>query len=392
MTDTQNAPDAPAAADRDGGLWPSPDRVPASAPSSSRRGGSRVPVIVGSIVGVVLGAAISRGALPLDGARIALGVLGALLALWPQMLVHEAGHVAFGTLVGMRVYLVGIGRLRLERATRGWRGYRGAQALGLGGFALLLPRAAGFGRAAYCVLGLGGVAGNVATSAACVMALERFAPGQAWSSLLGGAAATGFLMAVVNLVPFRHHGWSTDGMIVLQALRGDAVGRARLAAMRVMGLSYAGTRPRDWPPALMPETGDFEDPLMQAQVHAVHLAFALDAGAADSAEAHARALQAVFPALPPIVCGPVAIAIAAHLAVQRRDAALLAAWLPLCRDGLADHAASREWLHAERHALEGDGQAARERLAAARRADMADRGDAQVLAERLDALERRLDA
>lgn len=390
MTDVQRAPDAPTATARETGLWPPSD--PAPAPSPSRRGGSRVPAIAGGVVGVALGVAIAGGALPLDAVQFGLGAIGVLLALWPQMLAHEAGHAAFGTLAGMRVYLMGLGRLRLERATRGWRGYRGAQALGLGGFALLLPRASGFGRGAYCVLGLGGVAGNVAASAACVMVLERVAPGQAWPSLLGGAAAAGFLMAAVNLVPFRHHGWSTDGMILLQALRGDAVGRARLAAMRVLGLSYAGTRPRDWPPALLPEVGDFEDPLMQAQVHALHLAFALDADAADSAEAHARALLAVFPALPPIARGAVAIAIAAHLAVQRRDAALLAAWLPLCRDGLADHAASREWLHAERHALEGDGQAARERLAAARRADMADRGDAQVLAERLDALERRLDA
>lgn len=390
MTDVQRAPDASSVGDLEADLWPPPDPVSASPPA--RRGGSRVPTVVGGVVGALIGVAIARGALPWSGAQIGLGAIGAMLAIWPQMLVHEAGHVALGRLAGLRAYLLGLGRLRLERTGRGWRGYRGAQALGLGGFALMLPRDADFGRAAFCALGLGGVIANLAASAACVIAMDGFAPGQAWSPVLGGAAVTGFAMAVVNLVPFRHHGWSTDGMSLLQALRGDAVGRARLAAMRVLGLSYAGTRPRDWPPALLPEVGDFEDPLMQAQVHALHLAFALDADAADSAEAHARALLAVFPALPPIARGAVAIAIAAHLAVQRRDAAQLAAWLPLCSDGLADHAALREWLHAERHALEGDEQAARERLAAARRADMADRGGAQVLAERLDALARRLGA
>lgn len=390
MTDVQRAPDASSVDDLDADLWPPPAPAPASPPA--QRGGSRVPMVVGGVVGALIGVAIARGALPWSGAQIGLGAIGAMLAIWPQMLVHEAGHVAFGWLGGLRVYLLGLGRLRLERTGRGWRGYRGARALGLGGFALMLPRDAGFGRAAFCALGLGGVIANLAASAACVIAMDGFAPGQAWSPVLGGAAATGFVMAAVNLVPFRHHGWSTDGMSLLQILRGDAMGRARFTAMRLLGLSYAGVRPRDWPPALMPETHGVEDPLMRAHIHALHLAFALDAGEAASAEAHARELVAMFPVLPPVVRGPVALAVAGHIAVLRRDPARLAAWLPLCTDGLADHSAHREWLHAERYALEGDVEAARERIARARRADTADRGAARVLAELLDALEQRLDA
>ncbi|MGE0208900.1 MAG: hypothetical protein AB7S42_07160 [Lysobacteraceae bacterium] len=390
MTDVQRAPDASSVGDLEADLWPPPDPVSASPPA--RRGGSRVPTVVGGVVGALIGVAIARGALPWSGAQIGLGAIGAMLAIWPQMLVHEAGHVALGRLAGLRAYLLGLGRLRLERTGRGWRGYRGAQALGLGGFALMLPRDADFGRAAFCALGLGGVIANLAASAACVIAMDGFAPGQAWSPVLGGAAVTGFAMAVVNLVPFRHHGWSTDGMILLQVLRGDAVGRARFSAMRLLGLSYAGARPRDWPRALMPEACGIEDPLMRAHIHALHLASALDAGEAASAEAHARELVAMFPVLPPVVRGPVALAVAGHIAVLRRDPARLAAWLPLCTDGLADYSAHREWLHAERYALEGNVEAARERIARSRRADTADRGGARVLAELLDALEQRLDA
>ena len=299
MTDVQRAPDASSVDDLAADLWPPPAPAPASPPA--QRGGSRVPMVVGGVVGALIGVAIARGALPWSGAQIGLGAIGAMLAIWPQMLVHEAGHVAFGWLGGMRAYLLGLGRLRLERTGRGWRGYRGARALGLGGFALMLPRDADFGRAAFCALGLGGVIANLAASAACVIAMDGFAPGQAWSPVLGGAAVTGFAMAVVNLVPFRHHGWSTDGMSLLQILRGDAMGRARFSAMRLLGLSYAGVRPRDWPPALMPETHGVEDPLMRAHIHALHLAFALDAGEAASAEARARELVAMFPVLPPVV-------------------------------------------------------------------------------------------
>lgn len=369
-------------------LWP-PRESPA-VPTAGPAAASRLPLVVGAAVGVVLGVLIARGALPWGAAALGIGALGVILALWPQLLLHELGHLALGRLVGLRAVLVGLGRWRWERGAQGWRRYRGSAVTGLGGFALMLPPQGRLGRAALAAYALGGALANLGAALACIALLGMVPPGSWWAPLLAGAALAGALLAVINLIPFRHHGWSTDGMLVREMVLNDASGRARLATLRVLGLGYAGVRARDWPTARLPLAEVPEDPMLHSTLHAIHLAVALDTQQRPSADVHARALCRGFPELPPAVRGPVAVALGEYLALQRRDPARLAAWLPHCADGLFDLGAQRAWLRAELRCLEGDAARAREDIATARAGcvGLSDRASAQRLQQRLDALER----
>ncbi|WP_407353395.1 hypothetical protein [Luteimonas sp. R10] len=336
------------------------------------------------------GARLDADLLPPPGWAL---LAGFVLATWPNIVLHEAGHAAAGLARGMRALAFGVGPFRIERGAGGWRFRRGGGVRGISGFAALLPgEERGFGRADQAVFLVGGPLANLMTAALGLAAAALLA-GSAWAAAAQGAAYSALLIGVVNLVPFRSKGWRSDGRGLLDLLRATADAALQQQVNRLMALSMAGVRPRDWPEALMPAVvDDSPTPTLAIVGRLLRLSRACDQRDASAARDCAEVLRARFWEAPEVLRPNIAVSLAGYAAVMLRDDALVAAWRPLCEGGLLDLTPYRAWLDAEHAVLSGDAASARRRLETARaRLDrVQDAASLVVLGEHLDALAARL--
>ncbi|MDO5609425.1 MAG: hypothetical protein Q4G62_01355, partial [Pseudomonadota bacterium] len=172
-------------------------------------------------------------------------IAAALLSLWPQVLLHEIGHLLAGRLIGMRLMVAGVGPWRLQKRGSRWRVFRVAGIKGLGGFAAMAPLGdKPLNLAATVLYGLGGIGINLLTAILCLGWIVWLAPGPLVHGLLAGVAFIALLYAVLNVLPINMAGWQSDGKLVLGLLRGDADARAYVDLQRYSGMSMAGIRPR----------------------------------------------------------------------------------------------------------------------------------------------------
>lgn len=334
--------------------------------------------LAGFLAGVGGGVAAAHLAFSASGPLHGLGGigLGAALAtfalgLWLHVIVHEAGHALAGLAGGMRILALGIGRWRFERGGDRWRARRGTTLAGVGGFAALVPGPTrGGGVVAQAVYLLGGPLANLATGAgACLLAAALAATAPAWiAGALLGLGLSGLLMGLVNLVPFRTHGWRSDGMGLADLLLGRPDARVLQRVQAAMALSAAGTRPRDWPPDVVPGEAGLAGASVgvATMVRQVRLSQAVDAGetAAAAEAAHALATGAVT--LPAVFRSQVALSMASWAACCSDDTALLEAWRGHCNRAIVDATPLLHWLDGELACRRGDHAAARRELAVAR--------------------------
>lgn len=348
---------------------------------------------LGALGGAALAAFVASRGVEHGLAWLGVSLALFLVSMWVQVIVHEAGHAAAGVLTGRRLVGAGVGALRLERGTGGWHVRWAGGVRGIGGFAALLPvDGRGESRREEALFLLGGPLANFLVALAAYVTLRLVEPGDMLASfLLGSLAFSGTLLGVINLLPFQSHGWRSDGRGLLDLWRDRPEARIARMQQRVVSLSMAGLRPREWPEALLelPE-GLPSDVALSA--HALRLSRAIDAGETCEAERCAHALAALYPEAPDGRRQGVALMLAIYAVEVVRDPALLAAWRPLCEGGLLDLSAYRLWLDAEAAVFAGDAPAAaaltgRARAAVAR---VHDPGSAVVLQERLDRVQARL--
>ena len=350
-------------------------------------------LLAGSVIGV-LGALFGRSLAaatpdwPWPPVSVPAALLATLLMLWPNIVLHEAGHAIAGIARGLRPIAFGIGPLRWERGQSRWRFRLGGRVGGIAGFASLLPQGErGLSRLDQAVYLAGGPVANLAIAA---LPMAAGSPGLA-GVVLGTGAGAAFL-GLMNLVPFHSQGWRSDGRGLLDLLRRTPEAALQQRIHHLLALNMAGVRPREWPGTLLPEPIDTPtSPMLAANGDLLRLAWAMDRGDRDGATAAACRATAAFPAFPQALRPHVAVALAGHAARGLRDPDLLAAWRPLCEGGITDLALMRAWLDAEQAALSGEG--ARAAVAAAR--DLLDRAPdpvtARLLGEYLEDLDRRLD-
>lgn len=354
----------------------------------------------GGVAGYAGGALIARFELEpgawLPSASWPLTLLFAVLTLWPHIVLHEAGHAVAGLARGMRAIAFGVGPLRWERGLSRWRLRRGTGIAGIGGFAALLPQGErGLSRTDQALFLAGGPLANLLTAALALACLPLADGSPVLASFLIGSAACAAFLGAANLLPFHTQGWRSDGRGLLDLLQRSPDAALQQRINRLMALSMAGVRPRDWPQALVPEAvGASASPLLAMNGDLLRLSWAMDRG--DPVQSAAAAGQAIarFNDLPEAFRPHVAIAVAGYVARLPRDRATLAAWRPLCEGGITDLSVMRYWLDAELAALSGDSAAARAAAAAARgRIDHApDPTSALLLSEYLDDLEAGLAA
>ena len=370
-----------------------PRDVPAGPAASRWRGWGSM--LVGMGVGAVVGAALALAGVTLGRQVAALDgfIAGLLLGLWPNVVLHEAGHLLAGMMAGMRPIALGIGPFRYERTLAGWRGYRGSALQGIAGFAALLPHGTTGGtRGAQAMMLAGGPMANLLTAAVCLVAASLLDGSPRIEGLLMGVGGGALVLGAANLFPFTvAAGWRSDGRNLLDLARRAPDADLYLALQRVVGLSLAGQRPRDWPASALPAaTPDLPPTMLAFSVHMLCLSHTMDRGDAEAASAHARWLAHHWTAAPPGQRPAIATQMGGYAAIIARDGALLSAWRPLCEGGLLDLSPYRAWLDAELALLQDD-PALPQRVTQARALlpRVHDAGSARVLEDHIDRLLQR---
>lgn len=323
-------------------------------------------------------------------------IIGALLSLWPNIVLHEIGHVLAGWLAGMRLVVAGVGPWRLQKRGGRWRVFRVGGIAGLGGFAAMAPVGdKPLALPATIFYGLGGIAINLLTASLCVGWILWQAPEPLLHGLLVGVAGIALLYAVANLLPISMAGWQSDGKLVLGLLRGDADARAYVDLQRYSGLSMAGVRPRDWPPALHPQPTLQPAQSLAGRLHElVYAQWRLDAPDSHFDAALAARIVEHHAELPDGMHQYASLVMADYAARIARDADLLAAWRAECTGGLIDLSLHRAWIDAALARLRGQHSALPALLdtAEALLPNAPDPASQIIMAERLAGLRAALDA
>lgn len=382
--------------------------LPLPAPAAANRPGFRklaLHFVLGSAAGGLLGVLVAQVArlnwewLPWHAAAApsaGLVLLFGTLSLWPNILLHEAGHALAGMARGMRPFAFGLGPWRFERGGGRWRIRKGGHVRGIGGFAALIPNGdKGLSRVDHVVYLAGGPLANLMTAGLAAAVLPLAGGSVVLASLLLGWAASALLLGILNLVPFHSHGWRSDGRGLLGLLTGSATATVHLQIARVMALSRAGVRPRDWPISLVPTAAMAHSTTPMAALNAgmLRLSRALDRDDAATAGACAAVLRDRFHDAPAAIQPHVAVTMAGFAARIQHDPQLLAAWRPLCEGGLLDLSVLRDWLDAELAVIRADDPASATAAIAHARASLPRAPDpvsGLQLSEYLDELESRV--
>jgi hypothetical protein len=179
-------------------------------------------------------------------------------------------------------------------------------------------------------------------------------------------------------------------MQFLELRRGGAAVTERQVLLRLMGVSYAGVRPRDWEPQLVQDalTLQSAEPLRRIAGRLFAFYHAMDRGAAEELHEHADWLAQHVDDYPDGFRQSIALELCL-VAAQRGDTELAREWWKRSRGGVMD-AARRALGEATLAALEGDTSRMERALAAGRRAlpRGSDPGINQLTAGQLDAVSR----
>lgn len=222
-----------------------------------------------------------------------------LIALYLQMLLHEAGHLVFGLLTGYRFCSFRIGSLMLFRGRDGLRFGRFSLP-GTGGQCLLsAPQAQE--NMPVVLYHLGGCLMNVLIAAVSAAA-ALLVPGRTWGGcFLWLLAAVGVGLALMNGVPLKLQMVHNDGRNALDLALSPEARRAMRQQLLINERQTMGERLRDMPEDWfsVPERLDEADALV-CSVGYFALCRALDAQQDDAALCLGRRLLAQAKAMPGI--------------------------------------------------------------------------------------------
>ncbi|MHB2040994.1 zinc metalloprotease [Aerococcus mictus] len=159
-----------------------------------------------------------------------------------QIVLHEAGHVLAGWLVGMDLILFRLGSHVWYRSPEGWQHGR-EYVDGIGGQALMVPGQSSRpgSRPAYVLYLLGGVAMNFILGA--LLIVWACTSSQPWNLglLIGGGSA--WLLGLVNLFPTIPY---SDGAHVWQLLKNPKAPSELFRAMKLQEQLNQGTPTINW--------------------------------------------------------------------------------------------------------------------------------------------------
>lgn len=350
------------------------------------------------LVGAGFGFLLAKGAMGLGPANESLKSLSAwdLLALplaWLLVIaVHEGGHLAGGMTRGMRFLLIIVGPFGLVRTGQGLA-FRWYFNLGtLGGVAAALPVASAPIKPQLQRLVVGGPLSSLLLAGLCaavfVVSEGRVA---AYAAIIGALSALIFL---VTAVPMRAGGFMSDGMQLLSLSRDPGMVERRARLIGLMGLSLAGTRPRDLDADALRQAQEMagNEPLFDIGAWTYSYFHAWDTGDLAAAGHWMERIAEVFDQYPDGFRQAVAIELALHEAWQKNRLPEAQAWLAKTRGGVVD-ASRRSLAEAAVAMRQGDLARAGKALDAARASvgKAMDPGLARLSADQISQMRAELD-
>ena len=375
-----------------------PLEAPQPPPSRRWRAALR-PVLVAALMGACglgLGYLLGKSAVTLPWLRTRLDALSAVdLLVLPLLIllvlaVHELGHLLGGMSRGMRFLLLIVGPMQWVRSAEGVS-FKWHRNVGLmGGLAAATPDPDRPLHPQLERLIVGGPLASLLLAAAAI-GLSTVLDGRpgAYAAIVGFFSATIFL---ATATPLQAGGFMSDGMQLLELRRGGSAVTDRQLLMRLMSLSQAGTRPRDWDPELVRQALSLGESVPLRRIAGRLFAFyhALDRGDAQDVAMHAAWLAGQLDGYPQGFRQSITLELCL-VAAQAGDLAAAREWWQRSRGGVAD-AARRALSEASLAALEGDDARVRRSIAAGRKALSRgmDPGINVLTADQLDGLERRL--
>ena len=321
--------------------------------------------------GALAGLAVGRGLMQLGVVRASLHALSLwdLLALPLLFLfviaVHEAGHLFMGLRQRMPFLLYVVGPFGLVRGSDGVR-FRWFFNLGtLGGLAATMPDPRRPLAEQMKPVVLGG------PLASLLLAIAGFAVLAASDGRLSAyGLVVGLLSSsifVVTALPFRAGGFMSDGMQWLAYRRGGAEVERRARLTALMGMSMAGTRPRELDAEtlrLAQEMATGNEVLSDMGVWLYSYVHAVDGGDIEAANIWLERMVDALDDYPDGFRQSVAIEVAIFEALHRRRMAEAVHWMGRAKGGIVD-ASRRHLAAAAIAALEGRHERAADELAQA---------------------------
>lgn len=258
-------------------------------------------------------AADEGGAASSTVATIAFVVVAGFLAL----AVHEVGHAIGGRLCGMRLGMLIVGPVHIQREPDGRLGWRLNRRLSLaGGVVSSVPGSTRGLRRAMLSFVAGGPVTSIVLGVLvlAVYVLTDLRDTAAAQGPLQDALAAGVFMfgvvsvgiGFVTLLPINQGAFVNDGKRILKLLRAGAFADAYAAVMAVGAYTIAQVRPRDRDPDLVAQAasladGSHEDLAGRLTAHA----HALDQGDVQAAGEHIRYLldhrDVAYPPYRPVI-------------------------------------------------------------------------------------------
>jgi hypothetical protein len=232
-----------------------------------------------------------------------------LLAAFVTLAGHEVGHVLGGKAGGLRLALLIVGPVHVQRGADGRLHWQLNRRLAFaGGVASCVVDGPTDLRRAYMRMVAGGPLASLGLGVlALALLVGTVLVGPATHRILAHPAALGLLIVTAGslsiglgtLIPINVSGFLNDGARVLQLWRPGPKAERHAAVMALSSYYVAGLRPRDWGPALIREVvslpdGSYDD----AWGHYLAYLHAVDRGDLEEAEAHVRAMLAMTDTVP----------------------------------------------------------------------------------------------
>lgn len=158
---------------------------------------------------------------------------------------HEIGHLIGGVSRGMRFLLLIVGPFGWHASASGIRFEWNTNIALMGGLAATLPTTVGPNLRGQLLTNI--ASGPLTSLLLSILAivLASFTDPRI-TAYLTFVAATSFGIFVVTLIPTNAGGFMSDGMQIIDVMRGGTAVIERSALMQIFAQSLEGVRPRDW--------------------------------------------------------------------------------------------------------------------------------------------------
>jgi hypothetical protein len=190
---------------------------------------------------------------------------------------HEIGHLLAGLSQGMRFLLLIVGPFGWHASVSGTRFEWNTNLALMGGVAATLPTKVGSSlRRQFLFMIAGGPVASLLLAMVAMALASGAAPRAAVYCTF--VAVTSFGIFLVTLIPIRAGGFMSDGLRIIDELRGGSAASEQSALLQIFAQSLDGVRPRDWDAVAIEELSriDSESPLWRTGGSLVLLARAMD--------------------------------------------------------------------------------------------------------------------